>query len=707
MSTEEKPAPQDAPPPATPEPSPSKPLPGKSPAYRRKLDAAGKTKALDKLAARSSRREARDAAPEKAYSVGDQLQKTSKPVSRLWKTLKLVLILVIVLGIPGIVTASFFVKVGKKKDISVAMKFWQRIRLLLGWAEPPKPFKPGRHPNLETLEAVEKGVERDQFEVAGLDKTLSKHDDKEPWPKEDALRLHEQLDEIAARIDRRAGTLAQLQDWIKEYNQLKGEAEKAHVEGIGTDQLKQDCIQLMLRKQPIPGGLKETAKDPGVQKYYELLCRMELDEYQEVAVEDARLNTSLTSDTKLRGQLRQLRSRLPSKMSLGVGGGEAPVKEAVAPFDPKRFHPWARAAAGTWVRTRVTLADGAVSHEDRVVKEVREDALVFTGQRFSGDQVTDDPEREEKFVPAEFKAAGEEKLKVGDLEVLCAVFQVGEEKRWIAREGRWANRVVFKTEKAGKETSVTKLGEEPLPFKERQFNCIAYEIGGVKFWAHEDIPGFVFKVQMEAMTREVVDFGPALAGRPPLPKAEKKPEEPKKEETAREEPKKEEPPKMEEPKKEEPKKEEPKKEEPPKEEPRKEEPKKEEPPRMEEPKKEEPKKEEPKKEEPPREEPKKEPPPKSVDVVLAEADKLLVEGSVIFREMVQVSKELPDDPNQLKVLLKRQEEGMALFTRAREAYLSVKDKASPEAKVEERLGKIEKILVLLQKYGDGIKSKLK
>jgi hypothetical protein len=663
MPTEEKPAPQDATPPATPapEPSPAKPVPAKGVAFRKRLDTAGKTKALDGLATRSERREARDAAGGKAYSVGDQLQKSAKPVSTVMRTVKLLLILVVVVGIPGIVTASFFVKVGKKQDKSVAMKFWERIKLLIGWAEPPKPFNPGRHPNLETLEAVEKGVERDQFEIAGLDKTLSKHDDKDPWPKEDALRLHEQLDEITGRIDRRGRTLDQLREWLKEYNHLKGEAEKAHVEGIGTDSVKQDCIQLMLRKQPIPSGLQETAKDPGVQKYYELLCKMELDEYQEVAVEDARLNTSLTSDTKLRGQLRQLRSRLPSKMSLGVGGGEAPVKEAVAPFDPKRFHPWARAAAGTWVRTRVTLADGSVSHEDRVVKEVREDALVFTGQRYSGDQVTDDPEREEKFVPAEFKAAGEEKLKVGDLEVLCGVFQVGEEKRWIAREGRWANRVVLKTEKAGKETSVTKLGEEPLPFKERQFNCIAYEIGGVKFWAHEDIPGFVFKVQMEAMTREVVDFGPALAGRPPLPKAEKKPEEPKKEE----------------------------------------------PPKMEEPKKEEPKKEEPKKEELPKEEPKKEPPPKSVDVVLAEADKLLVEGSVIFREMVQVSKELPDDPNQLKALLKRQEEGMALFARAREAYLSVKDKASPEAKVEERLGKIEKILGLLQKYGDGIKSKLK
>jgi outer membrane biosynthesis protein TonB len=177
---------------------------------------------------------------------------------------------------------------------------------------------------------------------------------------------------------------------------------------------------------------------------------------------------------------------------------------------------------------------------------------------------------------------------------------------------------------------------------------------------------------------------------------EKKPEEPKKEETAKEEPKMEEP-KKEEPPKEEPKKEEPKKEEPPKEESKKEEPKKEEPPKM----------EEPKKEEPPKEEPRKEPPPKSVDVVLAEADKLLVDGSAIFREMVQASKQLPDDQGQLQALLKRQEEGMALFTRAREAYLSVKDKASPESKVEERLGKIEKILGLLQKYGDGIKSKLK
>jgi hypothetical protein len=128
---------------------------------------------------------------------------------------------------------------------------------------------------------------------------------------------------------------------------------------------------------------------------------------------------------------------------------------------------------------------------------------------------------------------------------------------------------------------------------------------------------------------------------------------------------------------------------------------------MEEPKKEEPKKEEPPKEEPPKEEPKKEPPPKTADAILAEADKLLIDGSVIFKEMVQASKQLPDDPAQLQAILKRQEEGTALFTRARETYLSVREKAPSEAKVDERLGKIEKILALLQKYGDGIKSKLK
>jgi hypothetical protein len=53
------------------------------------------------------------------------------------------------------------------------------------------------------------------------------------------------------------------------------------------------------------------------------------------------------------------------------------------------------------------------------------------------------------------------------------------------------------------------------------------------------------------------------------------------------------------------------------------------------------------------------------------------------------------------------ETAQAFFIKARDTYSSVKDDAPASADVAAKLTKIEKILELLQKAGDGIKSKLK
>jgi len=894
MATEEKPEPQ-APPPAASSPgasppppsagaapadapSPAAPAPVKpAPAYHKKLTGAAQKDSLEKLALQSARRDARAAASEKKYSVGDQLQKTAKPTSRIGRIIKIILILIVVIGIPLPITASFFVRVGKKKELTVAALFWKKIKLLLGLEAPPRQFKRERHPNLVTLGDIADALEKEKGDLQAIDRIISKQDDKVPWEKEAALKLHEKIDGIAEKTKARMEALAQLGVWLQEYTELKGETEKAYNEGVGKDDSKQECAQLLIQGMPIPKGYENLSRDPGVLKYVELCRKMQLDRFFEVEGNEKLVTGPQHEAQTAMKMVRQLRARLPSKIVLGGGGPEAPRKEpAVAPYDPKRCHPWARAGAETWVRFRVTAADGSVSYEDRIVKEVKEDAIVFTGQRASGEQVSDVPEREEKFVPAEVKTAGEEKVKVGDLEILCQVVETGGEKHWIAREGRWANRIVLKTEKDGAATVVAKLGEEALPFKERQYNCITYEIGDVKFWAHEDVPGFVFRVKTAQMHRQVVDFGPALAGRPPFPRAEMKPpEEPKKEEPKKEEPKPE--VKIEAPRRPhrwgtfkpgswvriqgkektaageksglldfvvaevtateavvkregfnpEGKLESEEHRQPLAPEPGKvlrEEkltvggteipclvvetasadgpwrtwvPKEGRAARLAElkiegpaatalpvslgeesltvagrevkciklevefkrgempvkvtqwlseevpgfqvriledfdggkrvadmvvvdfgddaskkpplppPKKEEPPKAEPPKEEPKKEEPPKEPPPRTADKVLAEAEKLVIDGGVIAKELVEAMKQLPEDEARLKALLRRQEEAVSLFVKARETYLSLGDKAPPEAKVDERLAKIEKILALLQKYGDEIKSKLK
>jgi hypothetical protein len=120
-------------------------------------------------------------------------------------------------------------------------------------------------------------------------------------------------------------------------------------------------------------------------------------------------------------------------------------------------------------------------------------------------------------------------------------------------------------------------------------------------------------------------------------------------------------------------------------------------------------KEEPKPEPKPEpEKPKEEPKPaKKVDVLVAEADQLVLEGRPLAVEVLGAAKNLPDNVEKLKTLTMKLETAQAFFVKARDTYASIKDDAPAAADVAAKLGKIEKILELLQKAGDGIKSKLK
>jgi hypothetical protein len=199
------------------------------------------------------------------------------------------------------------------------------------------------------------------------------------------------------------------------------------------------------------------------------------------------------------------------------------------------------------------------------------------------------------------------------------------------------------------------------------------------------------------------------------PKEDPKPVEPKPEP---EKPKPAEPkPEPEKPKPVEPKPEPEKPKEDPKPEPEK--PKPVEPkPEPEKPKPAEPKpepekpKEEPKPEPKPEpEKPKEEPKPakveKKVDVVLADADKLVQDGYPLAKDVIGGSKNLPSDPEKLKTLAMKAETAQAFFVKARDTYTEVKDVAPESANVPASLAKIEKILALLQNASDAIKSKMK
>jgi len=220
---------------------------------------------------------------------------------------------------------------------------------------------------------------------------------------------------------------------------------------------------------------------------------------------------------------------------------------------------------------------------------------------------------------------------------------------------------------------------------------------------------------------------------PDAPKEDPKPAEPKSEpEKPKEDPKPEPKPEPEKPKSEpeKPKPAEPKPVEP---KPEPEKPKEDPKPEPEKPKAEpeKPKPAEPKPEpEKPKEDPKPEPKPAepkpaetkpepekpaepkpepkaSIDVVLADGDKLVLEGSPMAKDVIVASRNLPADPEKLKTLSMKVETAQAFFVKAKDTYTGIKDIAPESADVAGKIAKIDKILTLLQNAADAINSKRK
>src|SRR5579862_7719437 len=190
--------------------------------------------------------------------------------------------------------------------------------------------------------------------------------------------------------------------------------------------------------------------------------------------------------------------------------------------------------------------------------------------------------------------------------------------------------------------------------------------------------------------------------KPPEPKPE--PEKPK------EDPKPEAKPEPEKPKPAEPKPdpEKPKEDPKPEAKPEPEKPKPAEPKPEPEKPKEDPKPAAPKPEsEKPKEDPKPEPKALKIDVVLAEADKLVVDGSPMAKDVINGARSLPDDPEKLKTLAMKAETAQAFFVKARDTYAGIREGAPESAGIAGKMAKIEKILALLQNASDAIKSKMK
>jgi len=105
-------------------------------------------------------------------------------------------------------------------------------------------------------------------------------------------------------------------------------------------------------------------------------------------------------------------------------------------------------------------------------------------------------------------------------------------------------------------------------------------------------------------------------------------------------------------------------------------------------------------------EPKPEPKAK-IDVVLADADKLVLEGFPMAKDVIGASKNLPSDPDKLKTLSMKAETAQAFYVKAKDTYTGIKDIAPESADVAGKIAKIDKILALLQNAADAINSRRK
>ncbi|HXG62252.1 MAG TPA: hypothetical protein VNO22_12795 [Planctomycetota bacterium] len=574
-------------------------------------------------------------------SAGERLQKTAKPPSRVGAAIKLLLILVVVLGIPGILGAGILIKDNRGRNVWV--RLGQRFGLFAdaGRRAPAGPAESEMDIKYKNALAARA---RAQFYV---NNELSRSE------KEIDSLSAEKLEEIVAELEKHR---ALVQQGIGDIEAVANEVNKPE----GTTQSQVDNLQANEELQ-------------NQQKYYKELGAL-LVKWRDLR--DRKLGRTpeppKPAEAKPPGA--------PSAQAVAPKRGETVVAplpgEAPKPPPPPaprlqvppRPHPWASFKPGAWVRTRLRTQSGDRAVEtltDVTLVELTDEAARLKVETLNPDGKVTVSEEKIPLAPGSLKALREEKLTIGGRDFACIVVETsgpsGPVRTWIPLEGRAARVATLKTESEGASEAAEEVGEETLQVASRPVACVTVQSAGRQgekeiqslVWYSEEIPGFsakrVLKIDGARTTAEAIAFGDDAASKPAL-------EAPKREPTAK-------PPAKAEPKPE---------PTPP--------PAPPEPPR------------------PP------EPPPAEV---LARADALVKESSSLALRVIQAAGALPEAEDALRALLDTCERAIDGLGRAREAYRSVRDKASDPAAIDAGLGKIEKLLGILQNHRDAIKSKMK
>lgn len=472
--------------------------------------------------AASAAKPARGAIP-KRVTVGERLQKSSKPPSKAGFVIKAILIFGVPIAIVGIIVSSFFIKVGKgDKRESVAMRAFRLIKIQLGMetapgTAPPKVVKE-RHPNLVGFEMTCNLMLQQQAQLLRINRKLNEHDAAKPWEKEEVLKHLEDLEEVQTKIGQCVELFGKQAGWIHEYDELVQQAGAAYEEA----------------KKANPDPLV-AQQDP---KFVELTAKLGRDKYEDVNIKLEDVNNKLRDATSVMKEVRRLRSFLPSRSML-EGKEPPPVPVVVKPPDPpppppapkieapRTVHPWMAFKAGAWVR-RKTAAGGV---EDHLVLEVSEAEAKLKIETGKGKSV-EAREAKEPALPAG-KPLAEEKLTVGGAEIACVVVETPWGKTWRAREGRVSPLWPLKFESGTTAWTVVEIVEETLTVGGRELKCLKLRLlgeGAIKreLWLSEEVPGHVVReVQGEATLVEVMDFGTDAEKRPPLVAKKAEPVAPK------------------------------------------------------------------------------------------------------------------------------------------------------------------------------------
>jgi hypothetical protein len=330
-----------------------------------------------------------------------------------------------------------------------------------------------------------------------------------------------------------------------------------------------------------------------------------------------------------------------------------PAAPPVVSYDLRKLHAWPAQPVGTWVRWKKTVGE-TVSYEDHVLVTLTDEAAVVRIEAVPGNQATAD--RVFVFGADKAHVLREETVKLGEVDIPCRVIQSGSTLRWIPKEVPGVDHVALKVQTGDQTIVVTELAEEEVPVKGQAKKCLKYAAGEVTVWGHEEVPGFAVRVKTGNETAEAIEWGADPAARPATPTPAPKNTAPAPAPTPVAAPA-------------------------------------------------------------PVPVPAPAPAPASelpapaeerpVKALLADAEQLTLEGVALLREVIEAMKNPPEALETLKALLSKAESASSLLVKAREGFVSAKEKAPDPASIVEKISKLGRALDLAAKQSESIKSRLR